>query len=198
MRKRIAIDMDETLVDTLSRHIQWYNEEFNQQLTKADLAGAKIYQRVPAEHVARVRAYPDDTRFFADLVPHDNAIAVIQTLHEHYEVVIATAAMEHPTSFTAKYEWLVQHLPFLSPMNFIFCGKKYLVNADYLIDDSARHFVGFKGTGVLYTAPHNVKDPADIRVDNWQQVLSFFTAGLSAAEADNQAPKEASAGEVSV
>ena len=175
MRKCIAIDMDETIVDTLARHIQWYNDEFNQQLTKADLAGTKIYQRVPAEHLARVRAYPDDPRFFADLTPHADAISVIQALHEQYEIVIATAAMEHPNSFAAKYEWLVQHLPFLSPMNFIFCGKKYLVNADYLIDDSARHFVGFKGTGVLYTAPHNVNDPAEIRVDDWQQILRFFT-----------------------
>jgi|SRR5690606_281534 len=175
MRKRIAIDMDETIVDTLARHIEWYNQEFNQQLTKTDLAGAKIYQRVPPEHLARVRAYPDDPRFFADLTPHDDAIAVIKTLHEHYEIVIATAAMEHPNSFTAKYEWLVQHLPFLSPMNFIFCGKKYLVNADYLIDDSSRHFVGFAGTGMLYTAPHNINEAAALRVNNWQDVLSFFT-----------------------
>ena len=71
------------------------------------------------------------------------------------------------------------------------------MNAEYLIDDSARHFVGFSGIGVLYTAPHNVKDPADIRVDNWQQVLRFFTVGLS-TEAHSQASQEASAVESSI
>lgn len=174
MRKRIAIDMDETIVDTLARHIQWYNEEFSQGLTKADLAGAKIYQRVPPEHLARVRAYPDHPDFFADLIPHENAIQVIQALCEDHEVLIATAAMEHPTSFTAKYRWLVQHLPFLSPMNFIFCGKKYVLNADYLIDDSSRHFVGFIGKGILFSAPHNIHEATDIRVDNWLQLRDFF------------------------
>jgi 5'-nucleotidase len=174
MRKRIAIDMDETIVDTLSRHLEWYNREFNQQLTKADLQGMKIYQRVPEEHRAQVRAYPDDSRFFADLEPFDDAINVIRALSEDYEIVIATAAMEHPTSFSAKYEWLARHLPFLSPMNFIFCGRKYLVNADYLIDDSSRHFVGFCGTGILFTAPHNVHEAAAVRVNNWLQVQELF------------------------
>ncbi|MEN0037745.1 MAG: 5'-3'-deoxyribonucleotidase [Cellvibrio sp.] len=174
MRKRIAIDMDETICDTLSRHLGWYNAEFQQHLTQADLYAAKIYDKVPAEHLARVRSYPDMPGFFADLSPWENAIDVIRELHEQFEIVIATAAMEHPGSFTAKYEWLVQHLPFLSPMNFIFCGKKNVVQADYLIDDSSRHFDGFVGQGILYSAPHNMGEKAEVRVNDWQQVRDYF------------------------
>jgi 5'-nucleotidase len=59
MRKRIAIDMDETICDTLSRHLDWYNTEFQQNLTKTDLYATKIYHKVSEEHVARVRAYPE-------------------------------------------------------------------------------------------------------------------------------------------
>jgi 5'-nucleotidase len=176
MRKRIAIDMDETICDTVARHLDWYNQEFNQALTKADLTGTKIYHKVPAEHVASVRSYPDDAQFFMDLTPLDDAISVIQELHQHYDIVIATAAMEHPTSFTAKYEWLVKHLPFLSPMNFIFCGNKGVVNADYLIDDSSRHFENFVGQGVLFTAPHNVNEVAGVRVNNWLDVREMFVS----------------------
>lgn len=177
MRKIIAIDMDETLVDTMERHLDWYNREFNQALTKVDLAGTKIYHRVPVEHVSAVRAYPDHPDFFADIPALPDAVEVVRELHERYEIVIATAAMEHPTSFPAKYEWLVKHLPFLSPMNFIFCGKKNLVKADYLIDDSSRHFQGFVGQGVLFTAPHNLNEVVEQRVDNWQQVRQLFLAG---------------------
>jgi 5'-nucleotidase len=176
MRKCIAIDMDETIVDTLSRHLDWYNNEFNQQLSKADLQGAKIYQRVLPEALAKVKAYPDHPDFFADLCANEHAIDVMLALHEKYDIVIATAAMEHPNSFSAKYQWLTKHLPFLSPMNFIFCGRKNLLKADYLIDDSSRHFVGFDGQGVLYTAPHNIHEAAAIRVDNWQQIHALFLA----------------------
>ncbi|MCE3253263.1 MAG: 5-3-deoxyribonucleotidase, partial [Cellvibrio sp.] len=52
MRKRIAIDMDETICDTLARHLDWYNTEFQQNLTKADLYATKIYQKVPEAHLA--------------------------------------------------------------------------------------------------------------------------------------------------
>jgi len=176
MRKRIAIDMDETICDTMTRHLDWYNQEFNQNLTKQDLMGTKIYHRVPAEHADRVRSYPDNPNFFVDLIPFADAICVIDALNQHYEILIATAAMEHPTSFAAKYEWLVKYLPFLSPMNFIFCGNKGVVNADYLIDDSSRHFQHFSGQGVLFTAPHNINEAADVRVNNWQEIKEYFLA----------------------
>lgn len=174
MRKRIAIDMDETICDTMTRHLDWYNQEFNQTLVKEDLMGTKIYHRVPAEHLARVRSYPDNADFFVDLTPFDDAICVIHQLSHEYDIYIATAAMEHPASFTAKYNWLVKYLPFLSPLNFIFCGDKGVVNADYLIDDSSRHFQYFAGQGILFTAPHNVNETADVRVNNWQDVKEYL------------------------
>jgi len=175
MRKRIAIDMDETICDTITRHIDWYNAEFKQNLKAHDLLGTKIYNRVPAEHLAQVRSYPDNPEFFMDLAPLDDAIGVIRELNQHFDIYIATAAMEHPASFTAKYDWLVKYLPFLSPMNFIFCGDKGIVHADYLIDDSSRHFKYFSGQGVLFTAPHNVNEVAGVRVDNWHDVKKYFS-----------------------
>lgn len=174
MRKRIAIDMDETIVDTLSRHLDWYNREFSQSLCKADLHATKIYDRVLVEHVARVRTYPDDPDFFANIPPYENAISVIKDLNEHYDIYIATAAMEHPASFGAKYTWLVENLPFLSPMNFIFCGSKSILNTDYLIDDSPRHFTHFAGEGILFSAPHNANETGFRRVENWQEVRAMF------------------------
>lgn len=178
MRKRIAIDMDETICDTLARHLDWYNQEFNQGLTRNELAGKKIYHCVPAEHAARVRAYPENPAFFADLPPYEHAIEVIRELSEHYDIFIATAAMEYPTSFAPKYEWLVKHLPFLSPLNFIFCGNKNVVHTDYLVDDSPRHFEGFVGQGVLFTAPHNIHEAAAVRVDDWLDVRDYFLSKI--------------------
>ncbi|RYY03123.1 MAG: 5'-3'-deoxyribonucleotidase [Gammaproteobacteria bacterium] len=174
MRKRIAIDMDETICDTLTRHLDWYNTEFKQNLTRQDVMGKKIYDSVPDEHVARIRSYPDNPKFFADLTPYENAIEVIRELNEKYDIYIATAAMEHPNSFAAKYEWLVKYLPFISPMNFIFCGNKGVLNTDYLIDDSSRHFEFFSGQGVLFTAPHNIEEQPLVRVNNWQEVRDYF------------------------
>ncbi len=166
--------MDETICDTLARHLDWYNLEFKQSLTKAELMGTKIYHRVPVDHHARVRSYPDNAQFFVGLTPLADALSIIEELSQRFDIYIATAAMEHPSSFTAKYEWLTTHLPFLSPLNFIFCGNKGIVNADYLIDDSSRHFQYFAGQGLLFTAPHNVNEAVDVRVNNWQEIREYF------------------------
>jgi len=174
MRQRIAIDMDETIVDTMTRHVDWYNNEFGQQLTKADLHGTKIYHCVAAEHVACVRAYPDHPDFFADIPPYENALEVVRELSERYDVFIATAAMEHPNSFAAKYTWLTKNMPFLSPMNFIFCGNKGVLHTDYLIDDSPRHFEYFRGESILFSAPHNMLEIHPKRVNSWQEVRGLF------------------------
>ncbi len=93
--------------------------------------------------------------FFADLKVMPHAQNVLRKLCEHHEVFITTAAMEVPHSFDAKYEWLVTHFPFISPMNFVFCGDKSVIRADYLIDDNPRHFQRFSGARILFDAPHN-------------------------------------------
>lgn len=118
--------------------------------------------------------YLKDPTFFRDLEVMQGSQQVIKELTGHYEVFITTNAMEFPTSFTAKYEWLKEHFGFLNEMNFVFCGHKSILNADYLIDDNVRHFKHFNGQGILFSAPHNSKETGYERVNNWQEVKRFF------------------------
>jgi 5'(3')-deoxyribonucleotidase len=99
---------------------------------------------------------------------------VIKELNQHYEIFIATAAMELPTSFTSKYEWLKEHFSFLNERNLVFCGDKSIIKADYLIDDSPRNFIGFEGQGILFTNPYNLHVTDYVRVNNWKEVREFF------------------------
>jgi 5'(3')-deoxyribonucleotidase len=170
MRQRIAIDMDEVTADTLDSYLAIYNADFQAQLSYADLAGQHIADAVPAAHRERVLAYPDDPAFFRALPVMADSQAVIQRLQKHYDVFIATAAMEYPTSFAAKFAWLRQHFPFIAPTNIVFCGDKSILDADYLIDDSARHFARFRGEGLLFSAPHNRDVTGYRRVASWQDV----------------------------
>jgi len=59
-------------------------------------------------------------------------------------------------------------------MNFVFCGDKSILRADYLIDDSYRHFERFHGTGILFSAPHNARVKGFRRVSSWREVEEFF------------------------
>ncbi len=55
-----------------------------------------------------------------------------------------------------------------------FCGDKSVIKADYLIDDNVYQLERFTGEGILYTAPHNVHTTEYTRVNNWQEVRSYF------------------------
>ncbi|TSB46034.1 5' nucleotidase, NT5C type [Alkalicoccobacillus porphyridii] len=174
MKKRIAIDMDEVIADFIPKHLDRYNQEYNEQLTVNDLQGCTLESLRPdLEDV--IKGYIREPNFFRDLKVIKDSQSVIEELSFLYEVYITTAAMEYPTSFTAKYEWLKEHFPFLSDMNFVFCGTKKIIRADYLIDDNTKHFKTFEGQGLLYTAPHNVHETGYVRVNNWQEIKSFFS-----------------------
>jgi 5'(3')-deoxyribonucleotidase len=171
--------MDDTVADTLSRHLDWYNNEFGQNLTKADTLGKKIYDVVPAAHLASVRAYPTHPDFFRDLPIFDNAVAVIKQLNQRYDIYFASAAMEYPSSFQAKFDWLKQHFDFIDQLNFIFCGYKGMLNCDYLIDDSPRHLDAFSGKGLLFKSEANEGISGYDKVENWLDVETKLLKGMA-------------------
>ncbi len=172
--QRIAIDMDEVAADTLGHCLQLYNAEFKLALTKEHLHGKRVMEAIDKAHVPRAREYFQTESFFADIPVMPGSAETIEELMSRYEVFITTAAMDVPCSFTAKFQWLQKHFPFIPPRRVVFCGDKSIVAADYLIDDDVRHFHRFKGEGILYTAPHNVNETAFRRVNNWQDVRTLF------------------------
>ena len=158
--KRIAVDMDEVMADAVAEHLLRYNRDHNEQLTKADLVGKWLWDVVDIERHPALESYLASEDFFEVLEVMPEAQRVMEALHAKYEVFIATAAMEVPTSFTAKFRWLERHFPFISPTHIVFCGDKSILRADYLIDDNPRQLRRFGGEGILYSSPHNVNEQA--------------------------------------
>lgn len=168
--------MDETIADAVMEHLTRYNRDHGTSICKADLTGKSIYDVVQAEHRQRAVSYLHSEDFFIDLSVIPDSQRVIAALAKKYEVFIATAAMEFPNSFTAKYQWLQRHFPFLDPRRFVFCGDKSILNADFLIDDQPLHFRDFRGEGILFSAPHNYGVNGYRRVESWGEVEKLFLA----------------------
>ena len=173
-RLRIAIDMDETIADSLTEHIRRYNAAFAEKITANDLCGKHLEEFAPSDRSDPVRRMIRDEVFFDCLGVIEEAQPVIRELVREHEVFIVSAAMEIPESFAAKHRWLRRHFPFVSARNIVFCGDKGIIDADYLIDDEARHFSNFRGIGILFSAPHNLNETAYERVANWQDVRKKF------------------------
>jgi 5'(3')-deoxyribonucleotidase len=174
--KRIGIDMDEVIADTLGEILERYNRDFGTVHSKADLMGKRFWETVPAEHRPKIREYFADGSIFEDLPVLEYSQEVMLELTKRYEVFITTAAMEVPSSFSPKFRWLARHFPFLKPSHIVFCGDKSVLAVDYLIDDNVRHFERLSGEGIVFTAPHNVQETRWRRVSNWLEVRDMFLA----------------------
>ena len=173
-RKVICVDMDEVIADALGEHLARYNRDFQENLTMADLHGKWIWDFVPPERLGQLEQYIRSDDFFLNLEVMPHAQQVLERLQEKYEVYIATAAMEIPTSFSAKFEWLKRHFPFIRPSHIVFCGDKGILRGDYLIDDNPRQLRRFRGEGILFSAPANVFVSGFRRVKDWVEVEKMF------------------------
>ena len=182
-RKIIAVDMDEVIADALAEHLLRYNRDFPptpsdphypNPLTPSDLNGRRLWQAVPTCRHAALEAYFRADDFFRDLPVMPDAQRVLSRLQSRYDIFIASAAMEVPSSFNAKFLWLAEHFPFIPTSHIVFCGDKSILRADFLIDDNPRQLDHFRGEGILYTAPSNIALNTYRRVNNWLDVETMF------------------------
>jgi 5'(3')-deoxyribonucleotidase len=166
--------MDETIADALGKHITLYNEAFGAALHRDHLNACGLREAVPEPHRTAVDAMVHQAAFFEDLGVMPGSQEVIDALQRQYEVFITTSAMEVPCSFVPKFDWLARHFPFIPASHIVFCGDKSVLAADYLIDDTPRHFRRFRGEGILFTAPHNRAVDGYRRVEDWEDVRRMF------------------------
>lgn len=172
-RESIAIDMDEVLADTIKALIEGVNTRTDLGIKEALLDGNKLRHFMP-EHEGVLDEVLKEPGFFRNLEVIQDSQEVVEKLSKHYDIYIATAAMDVPTSFHEKYEWLRMHFPFLDPQNFVFCGRKNIVKADNLIDDNPRQLERFTGKSLMYTAAHNIHNEDFDRLNNWKEVEKYF------------------------
>ncbi len=173
-RRIICVDMDEVIADALGEHLMRYNRDFAERITRADLEGKWLWDFVPPERHQVLADYMMSEDFFAVLRVMPHAQCVLERLQEHYEIYIATAAMEVPSSFNAKFHWLKQHFPFIPPSHIVFCGNKSILRGDYLIDDNPRQLRLFHGEGILFNSPANVNVTGFRRVHDWLEIERLF------------------------
>jgi 5'(3')-deoxyribonucleotidase len=175
-RRRIAIDMDEVIADALTEHLARCSAAFGRPFTP-EMARGRFMEAVVEPHEVERALALVDASFFAGLAVMPGAQEVVRELSEHHEVFIATAAMDVPVSFDAKFQWLAQHFSFIPPSHIVFCGDKSIIDADDLIDDSPRHFARFRGRGILFSAPHNLHETRYLRVGSWDDVRRLYFGG---------------------
>jgi 5'(3')-deoxyribonucleotidase len=173
MSERIIIDMDEVIADPMGEMIDWYKKEYGVEPDKTKMIGSWIIG-FPEEHHQMLLDRLKSPGFFRHLPVMEDSVDVLRELNKRYELFIVSAAMEFPNSLKDKYEWLMDHFPFLSWKQIALTGSKDLVFGDYMIDDYVKNLKGFKGKPYLYTSQHNLNITGYDRINNWKEAAAIF------------------------
>lgn len=166
----IFVDMDEVIADTYNAHIERYNEDYQENLSKESCWGREVWQCVPEGRQHSIHKHPTIEGFFSRLKPMKDSQRVLKELSLKHEVYIASAAMEHPKSLIEKYHWIDAHFPFIHWKKRILCGDKHILSGDILIDDRVFNLEPFQGRSLMFTSPHNIHENRFERVNNWMEV----------------------------
>lgn len=171
--QRIIIDMDEVIADPMGEMIRWYNDEYGAEPDMNRMIGSWV-KGFPEEHQPLIMERIKSPGFFRHLPVMEDAVDVLRRLNEHYELFIVSAAMEFPNSLKDKYDWLMEHFPFLTWKQIALTGSKDLVFGDFMIDDHVKNLKNFKGKPYLYTSAHNLTVTGYDRINSWQQAAGIF------------------------
>ena len=173
-RQVIAVDVDEVAADTVAKRLARYQADYGEELAREALEGKQIRDVVPAARSREVEAILNEPGFSRDVAVMDDARQVIEELASRYDLIFATSAMDHPMSLHDRYLWLRERFPFVSDRQYVFCGSKRHVRADFLIDDNPRNLEIFQGTGILFDAHHNRAESRFHRVMSWRELGAYF------------------------
>ena len=171
---RLTLDMDDVLANTHEKLVNIVLSDFSTTLNKEDFQKKGLRELLHPKQLSRLHKIMDTPGFFADIEVKEGAIETVSKLSSYYNIFVATACMEFPTSFNDKFAWLRKHFPFIPWTNIVFCGYKSIIHSDYLIDDHVRNLHAFDGQGILFTAPHNLRETAYKRVSTWSDVSELF------------------------
>ncbi|MEZ4902824.1 MAG: 5'(3')-deoxyribonucleotidase [Spirosomataceae bacterium] len=171
-KPRLILDQDDVLANTHGKLAQIVLKDFGTALTHEILHQGPFQEVLSPTDQKKLYKLIHQPGFFTDIAVIEGAQAAVLELSKKYEIFVATAAMEFPNSFREKYDWLKQHFDFIPWSNIVFCGDKSILSGDYLIDDMPRNLKTFKGTGLLFNAPHNLQETAYERVMNWEEIIT--------------------------
>lgn len=166
----IFVDMDDVIADTYGKHIEMYNQEFNQTLALADIKSGEVWHNVPEIHQSSIREHALTTGFFRDLKPIKDSISIMRDLCQKHEVYIASAATQFPNSLREKSDWLDEFFPFIDWQHRIMCGHKSILKGDLLIDDRTLNLDNFVGETLLFSSPHNFHENGHERMNSWSDI----------------------------
>ncbi|ORE11612.1 hypothetical protein BCV72DRAFT_284297 [Rhizopus microsporus var. microsporus] len=201
-RKLIAVDLDQTLCQTLDSLVEWHNDTYCTNFGVTDfhtLDYWKVWGGTREETYRKIREFYDSSYFDRIKPVKDFALEALKMLKKrHFQLVIITSRQQFIAEKTKKF--IDRHYPgifesiyfcnlylterekleYISKSKSLICQE---IGVDVLIDDSLEHALDCTRLNMnillydrqgKYTWNHHDLPPRINRVFNWKQVMAQF------------------------
>lgn len=172
MKKRLIVDIDGVLADIYGQFRKFELEDFghNQDLSK-------ITGKLEEEAFVNGEIYMATQGFFRHVAVIKGSVEAIEKLNQTHDLFIVSAATKFPNSMAEKQEWLLEHFPFITWEQIVFCGTKEIIKGDIMIDDHFKNLDKFYGQTILFSQPHNLNriENGHSRVTNWKEIIKLLS-----------------------
>jgi 5'(3')-deoxyribonucleotidase len=180
--KKVLLDIDGVLRDFVGRILFFLDIEYGIKLRKENVTKYDLSE-VTGLSVEELRdlmyyKYPKEIFLYAEKEPY---FYLNEKFFRDNNVLICTNQPAHLFDITA--QWLDKNIGIEYFAGIIFTSHKYLIEADYMIDDNLSQIERWKmynkyGIGIVYDQYWNRSDSnslhLDIRAENWNDIYKIF------------------------
>ena len=179
----VMIDMDDTIVNSTARWVDYANARYGTSVRYDDLREWNVALAFPMLTKEQIYALLYEEDFWRSITPLPGAAETLAALKEAGHRVLIVTNSHYVCLQVKMEEVLFRYFPFLTWDDVILTADKRLVRGDVLIDDGVQNLVGGGYEKILFTQPHNRAFDAAAagmtRVDDWRGVAAYFHLAVS-------------------
>ena len=174
MKRKLAVDIDNTLWDLIRPWIRIYNVLYKDNVDYEDITEYEFFHMLKVNNKSDMLDLLTSKQFWTSVFPYENSYEYLRKLNDEFELYIVTS-----TSYKTpkeKFDRLFNMFDFLKEDQLVITSHKDLLNVDIMVDDCVDHLTEGNYMKFLIDAPYNrdVEDNTIIRVDDLKGVYDYL------------------------
>ena len=175
MKRKLAVDIDNTIWDLVSAWIVCYNFIYNDTVKYEDIIEYDFFNITNKATREEMFDILSSDWFWAFIDPYKYSKEYLEKLNNEFDLYIVTST-SYKTSHK-KFDRFFDLFPFIKEDQLIITTHKDLLNVDIIIDDYINNLSNDNHLKFLIDQPYNKKinDKSIIRVNNLKDVYYYLT-----------------------
>lgn len=175
MKRKLAVDIDNTIWDLVSPWIDLYNKSYDDNIRYEDIIRYDFFNITSKASKEEILNFLSTDELWNSVEPYKESYEYLEKLNNEYELYIVTnTSYKTPKS---KFDRLFSLFPFLNEDQLIIISNKQLLNIDIMVDDCVDHLHGGNFIKLLIDSPYNRNGCIDkeiIRVKDLKDVYMYL------------------------